>query len=141
MPVVHRTAHAADGHGDCTQGDVAWNQPTRPNGEDKMMKNLTIAAMLACTALLGTGCAVSSGQSTVGEYVDDATITTRVKSRLAEDDAVAAIRIQVETLNGVVQLSGFAISEAERQRAARIAGAVPGVKQVQNSVFVQPPQS
>lgn len=106
------------------------------------MKNLLVAAMVAVMAAgLGTGCSVTSGQSTTGEYVDDATITARVKSRFAEDKTVAATRIQVETLKGVVQLSGFAVSEAEKQQAARIAASVPGVKQVQNAVVVRPPQS
>lgn len=105
------------------------------------MKNLTVAAMIALAALFSAGCAVTSGQSTTGEYVDDTTITARVKSRFAEDQTVAATRIQVEVLKGVVQLSGFATSEAERQRAAQIAAAVPGVKQVQNAVIVRPPQS
>jgi hyperosmotically inducible periplasmic protein len=105
------------------------------------MKNLTVAAMIALAALFSAGCAVTSGQSTTGEYVDDTTITARVKSRFAEDQTVAATRIQVEVLKGVVQLSGFATSEAERQRAAQIAAAVPGVKQVQNAVVVRPPQS
>jgi osmotically-inducible protein OsmY len=105
------------------------------------MKNLTVAAMIAFAALFSAGCAVTSGQSTAGEYVDDATITTRVKSRFADDQTVAATRIQVETLKGVVQLSGFATSEAERQKAAQLAAAVPGVKQVQNAVIVRPPQS
>ena len=105
------------------------------------MKNLLVAAMIAVMAVFAAGCAVSSGQSSTGEYVDDATITTRVKSRFAEDKTVAATRISVETLKGVVQLSGFAVSEAEKQRAAQIAASVPGVKQVQNAVVVRPPQS
>ena len=66
------------------------------------------------------------------------TITTRVKARLVEDKIVAATRISVETLKGVVQLSGFAVSEAERVRAAQIAASVPGVKQVQNAITVRP---
>ena len=105
------------------------------------MKRILVAAMIGWLGLFATACSVTSGQSSVGEYVDDATITARVKSRFAEDKTVAATRIQVETLKGVVQLSGFATSEAERQRAAQLAAAVPGVKQVQNSVVVRPPQS
>lgn len=104
------------------------------------MKTLIAAAMIAVvTAVAGTGCAVTSGQERTGEYVDDATITTRVKARFAEDQTVAATRISVETLKGVVQLSGFATSEAEKQRAAQIAASVPGVKQVQNAVVVRAP--
>ena len=106
------------------------------------MKKLLIATMIgATTAIAATGCAVTSGQESAGAYVDDATITTRVKSRFAEDKTVSATRISVETLKGVVQLSGFATSEAEKQRAAQIAASVPGVRQVQNAVVVRPPAS
>ncbi|HYM47590.1 MAG TPA: BON domain-containing protein [Burkholderiaceae bacterium] len=102
------------------------------------MKNVLVAAMVALAAIYGSGCSVTSGQGTMGDVVDDSTITTRVKARFAEDKTVAATRISVETLKGVVQLSGFAVSEAERQRAAQIAAAVPGVKQVQNAIAVKP---
>lgn len=105
------------------------------------MKKILAAAMIGCLSLFTAACSVTSGQSTTGQYVDDATITARVKTRFAEDKTVAATRISVETLKGVVQLSGFATSEAERQRAAQLAAGVPGVKQVQNSVIVRAPQS
>ena len=102
-------------------------------------KHLLSTSILAL-ALLGTaGCAVTSGQSSVGQYVDDTTITTRVKTRFAEDKEVSAMRIQVETLNGTVQLSGFADSDLERQRAADIARNVPDVKNVRNNIIVKPP--
>jgi osmotically-inducible protein OsmY len=102
------------------------------------MKNLLVAVMVALAAVYSSGCSVASGQGSVGDVVDDSTITTRVKSRFVEDKVVAANRIHVETLKGVVQLSGFAISDAERVRAAQIAAAVPGVKQVQNAISVKP---
>ena len=92
-------------------------------------------------ATLGSiaGCAVTSGQSSVGQYVDDTTITTRVKTRFAEDPKVSAMRINVETLNGTVQLSGFANSEAERSQAVELARAVPDVKAVRNNIVVKAP--
>ncbi|UZG45483.1 BON domain-containing protein [Caldimonas thermodepolymerans] len=99
---------------------------------------LLIAAAAACTSV---GCAVTSGQSSVGEYVDDATITTRVKARLAQDPVASAMRTQVETQNGVVQLSGFAASEAERAQAAELARTVPHVKGVRNDIIVRPPSN
>ncbi len=99
------------------------------------------AAMMAVSLALGAaGCAVTSGQSTVGQYVDDATITTRVKARMAKDPAVSAMRINVDTLNGVVQLSGFATSEAERAEAGRLVREVPDVKDVRNNLVVRAPQ-
>ena len=56
-------------------------------------------------------------QQTVGQFVDDTTLTTRVKAKFAEDPTVSAMSISVETLKGTVQLSGFAKSTAERNRA------------------------
>lgn len=101
--------------------------------------NKTLFTSVLVLGLLGTaGCALTDGQSTVGEYVDDATITTRVKARMAEDKQVSAMRLNVETLNGTVQLSGFATSEAEKARATQIARNVPEVKAVRNDIVVRP---
>ncbi len=96
---------------------------------------LALSGLLAFTAV---GCAVTRDQSTVGEYVDDATITTRVKAKFAEDPTVSAMAISVETLRGVVQLSGFAKSAAEKSKASSIAAATPGVKSVKNDIVIRP---
>lgn len=101
------------------------------------MKKLILASMIAVGGLVVSGCAVSGGQSTVGQYVDDATITTRVKARMAEDPAVSAMRISVETLDGTVQLSGFATSQAEKDKAALVARGVPDVRDVRNNIIVR----
>ena len=106
-----------------------------------MLVRNTLAAMLTAAALLTTaGCAVTRDQSTVGQYVDDAAITTAVKARFVEDKDVAASSIKVETLNGTVQLSGFAKSYEEKSTAEAIARKVNGVKSVQNNISVRPPQ-
>jgi hyperosmotically inducible protein len=97
---------------------------------------LAVAATVSLVQL--TGCAVARDQQTVGAYVDDATITTRVKARFAEDKTVSATALSVETLNGTVQLSGFAKSNAEKSAAETIAKGVPGVKGVRNDVVVRP---
>ena len=98
---------------------------------------LLLASVLAVGGLATTGCAVTDGQSTVGQYVDDTTITTRVKKRMAEDPTVSAMRINVETLNGTVQLSGFAASQTEKDHAAQIARGVPDVKDVRNNITIR----
>ena len=103
------------------------------------MKTLIVAATLAVAALATTGCAVTSGQSTVGQYVDDATIATRVKAKLAEDPTVSAMRIQVESLKGTVQLAGFATSQAEKDRAGQLARSTSDVKEVRNNIIVKAP--
>ena len=101
------------------------------------MKKILLASMVAVAALASTGCAVTSGQSSTGQYIDDATISTRVKARFAEDPGVSAMRLQVETLNGTVQLSGFATSQAEKDKAAQLARGVPDVKDVRNNIIVR----
>lgn len=108
------------------------------------MKNINAKTILLATTLgltstlyLG-GCAVTSGQSTVGQYVDDTAITARVKAKFAEDKQVSAMRINVDTLKGEVQLSGYAASEAERARATDLAASVPDVKKVKNNIVVRP---
>ena len=98
-----------------------------------------IAATLTAIAMLtATGCAVSRGQETVGAYVDDAGITTLIKTRFVENKQVDATSIKVETLNGTVMLSGFAKSSNERATAESIARNVNGVKSVKNEIAVRP---
>ena len=93
------------------------------------------AALLVATA---SGCAITRGQESVGAYVDDATVTTQVKSRFVQDQQVDAASIHVETLNGTVMLSGFAKSAAEKTSAEAIAQKVAGVKSVKNEIAVRP---
>jgi len=99
----------------------------------------TLAATTAAVALLtATGCAVTRGQETVGAYIDDAGITTLVKSRFIESPIVDAAAISVETLNGTVMLSGFAKSYTEKVTAGDIARGVNGVKLVKNELAIRP---
>ncbi len=99
---------------------------------------IAFAAMAGITIVTATGCAVARDQQTVGSYVDDAGITTAVKAKMAEDKNVAATSISVETLNGTVQLSGFAKSQLEKDRAAQIARDTKNVRSVRNDIVVRP---
>ena len=99
----------------------------------------TLAAAISAVVLLtATGCAVSRGQETVGAYIDDAGITTLVKTRMIENKQVDGTSIRVETLNGTVMLSGFAKSSTEKMTAENIARGVNGVKMVKNEIAVRP---
>jgi hyperosmotically inducible periplasmic protein len=95
-------------------------------------------AALAGMTILSTGCAVVRGQETTGAYIDDAGITTAVKAKMVEDKTVSASSISVETLNGTVQLSGFAKSGAEKSQAESIARNVKNVRAVRNDIVVRP---
>lgn len=95
-------------------------------------------AALAGITIISAGCAVGRGQETAGAYIDDAGITTAVKAKFVEDKTVSASAISVETLNGTVQLSGFAKSNAEKARAGEIATGVKNVRSVRNDIVVRP---
>lgn len=100
-------------------------------------KFILSVATAALIGLTGAGCAVIRDQQTVGAYVDDAGITAAVKARFVEDKSVDAAAISVETLNGTVQLSGFAKTEKEKSQAEVLAREVKGVKSVRNGIVVR----
>lgn len=102
------------------------------------IKPIIFVTMLGIVEIIVSGCAVSRGQETVGSYVDDAGITTKIKAQLLENKDVAGSSISVETLNGTVMLSGFAKSALERNTAERIAKQVKGVKAVKNEIAIRP---
>ncbi len=104
-----------------------------------MKLNAPMTALIAATLLLSLpGCAVTRGQETVGAYVDDSAITASIKSRFVSNNEVDASSISVETLNGVVMLSGFARNATERTTAESIATKVSGVKSVKNEIALRP---
>lgn len=105
---------------------------------NKQLRAIAFAAMAGATIVAATGCAVGRDQETVGAYVDDSAITTKVKAKMVEDKTVAASSISVETLKGTVQLSGFAKSSAEKAQAESIARSVSGVRSVRNDIVVRP---
>ena len=80
------------------------------------------------------GCAPTAKHEGTGEYVDDSTITTKVKAAIFAEPTLKSAEINVETFKGVVQLSGFVTSQADIDKAAAVARAVSGVKSVKNDM-------
>ena len=66
----------------------------------------------------------------------DAGITTNVKTKLAADDTVKAYKVDVDTRNGVVTLSGDVQSAAAKEQAIRIARQTDGVRDVVDQLHV-----
>jgi hyperosmotically inducible periplasmic protein len=95
-------------------------------------------AMLSAVALAWvlSGCQALTGE-TLGQNIDDTTITTQVKAKLAGDKASSVTRVQVDTNRGVVQLSGTVESSADRSRAEQLARGVDGVRSVVNNLQLQ----
>src|SRR5687767_6036667 len=75
---------------------------------------------------------------TVGDTIDDATITTRVKTSLLNDPDVGGLRIDVDTFKGVVTLSGAVKSRDEETRAVALARKIGGVADVKSTLQIQP---
>ena len=92
-----------------------------------------LAACLLALPLLLSACGKS-----VGETIDDATITAKVKTALLNDPQVGGLRIDVDTTLGVVTMSGTVKSTAEEQHAVQLAHAVDGVRDVKSTLQVNP---
>jgi hypothetical protein len=90
---------------------------------------VVLALLISVTALAACG-------KTVGETIDDATITTRVKTALLNDTQISALQIDVDTFKGIVTLSGQVASAEARQRAVAIARQTNGVVEVKSALQV-----
>jgi osmotically-inducible protein OsmY len=97
-----------------------------------MVMSSIVVAPLAFT----TGCAVTSGKESAGEYAHDKEIAARIKTSLYADPVTKGTEIEVQSLRGVVQLSGFVDNQAARNRAGEIAASTPGVAQVYNNLLL-----
>jgi hyperosmotically inducible periplasmic protein len=69
--------------------------------------------------------------------VDDATITAKVNAALAADKEASALRVDVDTQNGVVTLSGPAPTASAKEHVAEVARTVRGVQSVNNQLTLQ----
>lgn len=74
---------------------------------------------------------------TLGEHIDDATITAAVKTRLLDDPQVKGLKIDVDTREGVVFLTGNVPSQKERDRAVEVARGTENVKDVKPNLVVE----
>ena len=93
--------------------------------------------ILLCLILLAPLLLSACGK-TVGDTIDDATITTRVKTALLNDPDVGGMRIDVDTFKGVVTLSGRVKTKEEEAKALSLARKIGGVTDVKSTLLVQP---
>jgi len=96
-----------------------------------------VVLFLAALATLAAACAATPTQESTGGYVDDSTITAKIKSDLVQDNKVSSTDVHVKTYKGVVDLSGFVNSQSEIAEAGLVAGQVSGVKSVHNNLIVK----
>jgi len=84
------------------------------------------------------GAGVKDGARQMGDKVDDAVITASVKTEIAKDSELSALKINVDTSNGNVALRGTAPSLAAKEQATTLAGSVKGVASVDNQLSIEP---
>lgn len=103
----------------------------RPTPHIRML----LAAIVLATSM--AACAAISGRETAGEYVDDAAITTKVKAAIFDEPSLHSMQVNVETMQNVVQLSGFVDTQTAKSKAGELAGNVDGVLSVENDLVVR----
>jgi osmotically-inducible protein OsmY len=103
--------------------------------QNSIIKTSLLIAVLAFGGI--AACAQTSTHESTGAYVDDATITTKVKAAILGDASLKVFEIHVLTDKNVVQLSGFVDSPAMIVRAGYVAGSIDGVRSVRNDLVVK----
>jgi len=93
-----------------------------------------LAAGLVTSA---AACAATPTRESTGGYVDDSSITAKVKADLAQDNKVSASAVNVQTYKGIVDLSGFVNSRSEISEARLVTAQVSGVKAVHDNLIVK----
>ena len=93
----------------------------------------TILALVVAAPLVTAGCG-----KTIGERLDDTTITTRVKTSMLNDPHINGSTIDVDTYRGVVTLSGRVKSQADHDQAMALARRVDGVSDVKDAIQIIP---
>jgi len=91
---------------------------------------LFMLSLAACTA--------SRHTESTGEYLDSSAITVKVKASLLDELGSSGFAVKVKTFKDQVQLSGFVDTKAIKQKAARVASGVDGVRVVYNNIAVKP---
>ena len=108
----------------------------------RMIRTFFLALAAALVAVQLAGCASSDTRRASGQVIDDASITARVKTALAKQAGVgSAMDINVNTYNGMVQLSGFVPSRDVANRAGEAARTVQGVQSVRNDIQIAAPSA
>ena len=102
------------------------------------IKFVGVFLLAAALLLPAFSSAADTSTDTTGEYLDDTTITTKVKASFAKDKWVQGRDISVRTDHGVVDLTGTVESTKESDRATALATNIKAVKAVHNNLKINP---
>ncbi|MCL4490442.1 MAG: BON domain-containing protein [Nitrospirae bacterium] len=105
--------------------------------EELTMKQVLIFLMLA--VFLTPGCASLTGE-TAGQKVDDSMITAKINERIIADPDLHYLKINVDTFQGHVTLTGSVPSKAAQDKLVKYAQETKGVKDVKTNLIIQSPK-
>ncbi|HCJ6374602.1 MULTISPECIES: molecular chaperone OsmY [Citrobacter] len=95
----------------------------------------------AQSGLESAGQKVDSSMNKVGNFMDDSTLTAKVKAALVDHESIKSTDISVKTDQKVVTLSGFVESQAQAEEAVKVAKGVEGVTSVSDKLHVRDSKS
>ncbi|GAB2852698.1 hypothetical protein GCM10027277_21370 [Pseudoduganella ginsengisoli] len=132
--IGERTAAAVDTTRDRTTAAVDTARDRTATTADTTRDHAVAATNTAANTAANTA---RNTTAAAGDAMSDTMITTKVKADLAADPGVKAMDVHVETVKGVVMLSGFVPSKAEADKAVQLARGVKGVTEVKSSIQVK----
>jgi len=100
------------------------------------IKSLTIILICGGLLLSFLSCQTPAGRS-MGQVVDDATITTKVKGKIFGDSIFEGFSISVETFQGEVTLTGAVDTQYAKKRAGDLARSTLGVRKINNFIKIK----
>jgi BON domain len=106
------------------------------NGARSDARRLVVLLYVAIISFAAARAATPTREST-GGYVDDSTITAKIKADLLQDNKLTASDVHMKTYKGIVDLSGFVNRESDISEAGIVAGRVSGVTSVHNNLIVK----
>lgn len=99
------------------------------------------SALAETSAVDKAGDKIDSSMNKVGNFMDDSSITAKVKAALVDHDSIKSTDISVKTEKKVVTLSGFVTSQQQAEEAVKVAKGVEGVTSVSDKLHVRDSKS
>jgi hypothetical protein len=109
------------------------NDQNRARSDARRLVVLLYVAIISFAA----ACAATPTRESTGGYVDDSTITAKIKADLLQDNKLTASDVHMKTYKGIVDLSSFVNRESDISEAGIVAGRVSGVTSVHNNLIVK----
>ena len=117
-----------------TTGTPGSTASTAKSGTGSTVANDTKSSS---TTAATTGDKMANSAEKAGDKIDDAALTTKVKTALMAEPGLRSLEINVDTRDNVVTLNGTVDSQEKKQRAMQVAQGVEGVKSVSDNLVVK----